>query len=413
MGKIVNKASYLLSYMVQGVFSATLGTYLPIYLQDELSVGAVTLSIISFLAYFPLVLKPALAILGDQRPLNGYKRKYWVIIGTASFIICCLIAGNIPTDEYIILFTAIITLGYFAVAMFDANLDGLMVDTLIRSKQRIPTVVLFMIFSQFGTMLASFAFGFASDIGSVNQYLFMFTFCGILAVILHLLTYWLNEPRIGESEEESVNEGDDAEQSYIEPHLSISRTFIIASIIFALFLNADKMSDWVIEPYITDRFGSGAFLTYNDWIAFFSMFTIVGYLVALFLAKRKDPNSVRSQKVLIILLIAFAVYYIMFPFLTLNGLIIITAAIVLAGGMAMIQFIDLFMVMSQRLKTNKKGAVYQVYLAMFTLGKLVARPLGTFLTSWIPAGTVILLCAVPMLISSAALWVVSKEIIKK
>jgi len=182
----------------------------------------------------------------------------------------------------------------------------------------------------------------------------------------------------------------------------IPQVAIICIILFAFFLNFDRMSDWIMEPYLVKKFGKTMFDNYFAfWIGIFYVLTIIGYLINIILARK--PKPLITYKILIICFFIFALYWFLFPFLNPTLLIIAIGSVNLIAGVVYIQYINVFFISSQKTSIKLKSTFYQILGAIYVFGSKIPIPLGLWLTNLLSKQMILFLCGIPMLICAILL----------
>lgn len=389
---MINKHTigYILSYAIQGMYGLMLGTYLPVYISDVLHINPARIVLLTLIAYLPVVLKPVLGMAFDAL---GSLRKLFIISGCVLFIGSSLGSFFIDAGAEINGFAFFIFLSFLGLTVIDVNFDTIMVNTLRDTDTRVKNIALIMIANQFGGLLGVLIVNLTSG---VLAYTILFLVSAIITIGLLVVSTGLSKDLI------RLNSNtEDRKEIMLPPNVSkniVSRIYLFG-MLFALFLNGDRMSDWILEPYINGM-GSGLFDVYSAWLQLFIVFSILGYLVALAIRDKQDPYSRKSQKILVILLIVIAVYWILFPLVNFTGILILQAIIFLLGGISYILFLDIFMLVSQIGKSRFRGTIYQIFLAIFQIGLWISVPLGIWLSNVIPIKFVFMFCAVPCLCSA-------------
>lgn len=384
------------------MYGLMLGTYLPVYISDVLHINPAHIVVLTLIAYLPVVLKPVLGMACDAL---GSFRKLFILAGCVLFIGSSLGSFFIDAIANINGFAIFIFLSFLGLTVIDVNFDTIMVNTLRDDDTRVKNIALIMIANQFGGLLGVLIVNLTSG---VLAYTILFLFSALITIGLLIVSTGLSKDLI-----RLDSNAEDRKEIMLPPNVPkniVSRIYLFG-MLFALFLNGDRMSDWILEPYINGM-GSGLFDMYSAWLQLFIVFSILGYLVALAIRDKHDPYSRKSQKILMYLLGIFAVYWILFPLVNFTGILVLQAIIFLLGGISYILFLDIFMLVSQIGKSRFRGTIYQIFLAIFQIGLWISVPLGIWLASVIPIKIVLMLCAVPVIISAIFLFRLSNTINK-
>lgn len=394
---------YLLSYAIQGMYGLMLGTYLPVYISDFLHINPTHIVLLTLIAYLPVVLKPLLGMAFDAL---GSFQKLFIIAGCVLFIGSSLGSFFIDASANINGFAIFIFLSFLGLTIIDVNFDTIMVNTLRETDTRVKNIALIMIANQFGGLLSVLIVNLTSG---VLAYTILFLVSAIITIGLLVVSMGLSKNLNDSIRADDIAQ--DREKTMFPqniPKITMSKIYLFG-ILFALFLNGDRMSDWILEPYINGM-GSGLFDVYSSWLQLFIVFSIVGYLVALAVRDKQDPYSRKSQKILMYLLSIFVVYWILFPLVNFTGILVLQAIIFFLGGIAYILFLDIFMFVSQIGRSRFGGTIYQIFLALFQIGLWISVPFGIWLASVIPIKIVFMFCAAPCLLSVASLSLMGANI---
>lgn len=394
---------YLLSYAIQGMYGLLLGTYLPVYVSDILHINPAHIVVLTLIIYLPVILKPVLGIFSDT--LKSLQ-KPTIIAGCLLFMGSAFLCFAIDASTNISAFGVLIFLSFLGLALMDVNFDTIMVNTLREGYKRSKNLSLIMVFNQIGALVGSFI---ASATAGVLSYIILFPVSACISIGLLVLSFTLPRTTIFEDLPKEI-QNDVTSLPNTAPRKIYLRIYLFG-ILFLLFLNGDRMSDWILEPYV-NGISPGLFDVYKQWLQLFIILGILGYLIAPFLIDKKDRLCIRSQRIIVFLLIIFAVYWILFPLVNFTGILILQGVIFFLGGISYILFLDVFMLVSQIGRSRFKGTIYQVFLALFQIGLWISVPLGVWLASIFPIKAVFMLCAVPSLISAFLMSIESRNLRK-
>lgn len=139
-----------LLYFVQGAALAYFRNFQKPYL-DGLGIDADAIGLLTSVLLLPFVLKIFIGMLSDRVPVPGMgHRKPYMLLGLLLAALAFGGAAFVSPGANFPLFSAVIVLGSFSVALFDSTTDGLAVDTTLRPEQGIVQ----------GTMVGGRAAGF-------------------------------------------------------------------------------------------------------------------------------------------------------------------------------------------------------------------------------------------------------------
>jgi PAT family beta-lactamase induction signal transducer AmpG len=139
-----------LLYFVQGAALAYFRNFQKPYL-DRVGIDADVIGLLTSVLLLPFVLKIFIGMLSDRVALLGMgHRKPYMLIGLLLAVLAFGGAAFVPPDANFLLFSALVVLGSFSVALFDSTTDGLAIDTTPRAEQGVVQ----------GTMVGGRAAGF-------------------------------------------------------------------------------------------------------------------------------------------------------------------------------------------------------------------------------------------------------------
>ncbi|MHA1340903.1 MAG: MFS transporter [Promethearchaeota archaeon] len=451
MKLIANKFAIYFSYLVQGIYYTFFGMFLPVYLINYLGLEEDIVALVPFVSFIPVISKPLLSILSDRFPIKGFHRKYYATIGSFIFIFSVFTSSFTSPILSFLIFTFLQFGAYLGMALIDVSLDGLMVDQLQTQQDRMNTISIFTIFSTLGGFITTMFYSKLKEISDLVKFNSLFIVAAVVALPLLILTLIIYEEpaqnainkNIQQNKNNSLKnnkshnpndnlndklnknkteikqdkkQGNEQENQNKRSKLSDSEhnaqkikiipfRVIIAIVIFVLFLNADKLSDWILEPFLVEKFGQETFdSVYSSWVSIFYFLTIIGYLFNIILGKKNSNRGIiASKNILTISLIIFAIYWFLFPILDITGLLILVAIINFLSGVALVQFINIFVVIAQTISKRSKATIYQLINALYAIGSWIPVPLGLLLTNVLPKTVILAICGIPMLICALTL----------
>lgn len=139
-----------LLYFVQGAALAYFRNFQKPYL-DAVGIDADVIGLLTTILLLPFVLKIFIGMLSDRVPLLGMgHRKPYMLLGLLLAVAAFGGAAFVLPEANLTLFSGLIVLGSFSVALFDSTTDGLAIDTTPRAEQGLVQ----------GTMVGGRAAGF-------------------------------------------------------------------------------------------------------------------------------------------------------------------------------------------------------------------------------------------------------------
>lgn len=124
-------------YVVQGVGLAYFHNYQKPYL-DGIGIAPDAIGALTFILQIPFILKIFIGILSDRVNLFGMgHRKPYILMGLCIAALAFGSATFVLPDANFALFAVLMTMGSFAVTLFDSTADGLAIDTTPHAEQGI------------------------------------------------------------------------------------------------------------------------------------------------------------------------------------------------------------------------------------------------------------------------------------
>lgn len=179
-----------LLYFVQGSALAYFRNFQKPYL-DSLGIDPASIGLLTSILLLPFVLKILIGMLSDKVNLLGLgHRKPYILSGLILGAIAFLLVSRVLPDQNFLLFSFLIVLGSFSVALFDSCTDGFAIEITPRNKY--GTVQGIMTSGRaVGFIILSLLFGYFVQRSS---YSIIFIIVGLLMIIPLLFTIFSREP---------------------------------------------------------------------------------------------------------------------------------------------------------------------------------------------------------------------------
>jgi len=186
-----------LLYFVQGSALAYFRNFQKPYL-DSLNIDPASIGLLTSILLIPFILKILIGILSDKVSLFGLgHRKPYILSGLVLGAIAFLLASRVLPDQNFFLFSGLIILGSFSVALFDSCTDGFAIE--ITPKENYGKVQGIMISGRaVGFIILSLLFGYFVQRSS---YSIIFIIVGLLMLIPIIFTVFAREPDKSQTEE--------------------------------------------------------------------------------------------------------------------------------------------------------------------------------------------------------------------
>ncbi len=179
-----------LLYFVQGSALAYFTNFQKPYL-DSVGVEAARIGLLTSILLLPFILKILIGMISDRVNLLGFgHRKPYILTGLTLASIAFLSVSSVLPDKNYLLFSSLIVLGSFSVALFDSTTDGLAIET--TPEKNYGRVQSIMVGSKsLGFIMLSLVFGYLVQSGT---YSIIFIIIGLLMMIPLIFVLFSSEP---------------------------------------------------------------------------------------------------------------------------------------------------------------------------------------------------------------------------
>jgi len=384
MDNKVNQISYIFIYLVYSSVFVFLNNYFPILFLDVLDVNRILLAFMQLLAYSILLLRPAFAAITDRYRINGYQRKYYIIVSGYLLAIFYILMGF--TFNNIIIFGLLLFFIFLLITMLDVSTKSLIIDT-SPSKERQKKAFFFIAVGQsLGKSLPMFLYiVLMNDIYSINSWRIFFFYSYLLLIPLMSILPFISEMKQRESQfiEDCDNfafsHSDDTENN---PNF---KTIIVLLCIFVFFAFSDIIFAYPFFPFLLSKFGSNKFNLFNFFLIFYFLISIMSSAIGTFFIKR-----IRPKKIILILIPIIGSIYILYVFVDFIFFIFLYF---IGSSLGIITNLNISVFIMKFGKGNK--SIYFHLIASFkNLSFFIFLPLGTLLSNFISTEYIIIIGAV-------------------
>ncbi|NVM02184.1 MAG: MFS transporter [Candidatus Helarchaeota archaeon] len=202
---------YISNYLVQGIATLMIFTLLPIYLKNYKGLTDFSIAMIASLTFFPIILKPFIAIISDKYPFKvlGGRRKPYILIGFIMNGISLSFFGMTNPVEFIYIFIILGILQSLGISLMDVALDALVIENFPDKKEKLNANIIFhltIISSVFIVLPLAFiseresvhiginlTYQFEFDIFFGGNFEFGFLLAGLICIGLIIFSIFLKE----------------------------------------------------------------------------------------------------------------------------------------------------------------------------------------------------------------------------
>ncbi|MFX1309225.1 MAG: hypothetical protein ACFE8C_05945 [Promethearchaeota archaeon] len=368
----INYTSFIFIYLAYSSIFVFLNNYFPILFFDVLNINRFILSLIQFLAYSILLLRPIFAALTDKYRVKGYQRKFFIISSGYIFVLIYIIMGL--TFNNILLFGIFLLLIFLSSTMLDVSTKSLIIDISPSDEIKKKSFFFITVGDSLGRAIPYFLFLLLmNNIYSLNSwnaffmcsFIFLLPLIGILPFINENNEITSNLIEISKSEDFKSSNGQD-------PYPNFKLLFMLLCI-FVLFAFSDVIFAYPFFPYLLNKFGSINFNFFNLFLMFYFILSISSTAIGTFLMKR-----IEAKKILLILIPLIGILYILYTIVDFSFFVIIY---VIANSLATITNLNITVYIMKFKKSNK--TIYFHLIASFrNLSIFIFLPLGTLLSSF-------------------------------
>ena len=275
-----------LLYFVQGAALAYFRNFQKPYL-DSLSIDPASIGLLTSILLLPFILKIFIGILSDKVSLFGLgHRKPYIFSGLILGALAFLMASRVLPDQNFLLFSGLIVLGSFSVALFDSCTDGFAIE--ITPKERYGRVQGIMISGRaVGFIILSLLFGYFVQRSS---YSIIFIVVGLLMMIPLIFTVFAKEQDKSQREEEF---------DWKAFSLLLKPVFLVFAI-YAVFYSIVSFGvDGLITYYMSNRLNASE-LSIGHYGALRGIGAVIGAIIAGLLMDRLGYKRIALATVIVI-----------------------------------------------------------------------------------------------------------------
>ncbi len=380
----INNISLIFIYLAYSSIFLFLNSYFPILFFDVLEINRFVLAFMQFLAYSILLFRPVFAAITDKYRINGYQRKYYIILSGYSLALTYILMGLFFTNVFV--FGVFMFLIFISSTMLDVSTKSLIID--ISPTNEIKKRHLFFMFV--GEALGKFFpfflyFILINDVYSLSSwenfiicsYLFLIPLLSILPFIREINQV---KPQVIENSENlNISGHNDVNFS------PFSKITFILFCVFVFFAFSDVIFAYSFFPFLLNKFGPEKFNFFNFILLFYFLLSIMSSAIGSFLIKRTEP-----KKIILILIPVVGIIYMMY---TVVPFTFFTVLYFIGCSLATIINLNISVYMMKFKKGNK--SIYFHLIASFRqLSIFIFLPLGTLLSSVITIEYLIIIGAI-------------------
>lgn len=390
----VNQISYIFIYLVYSSVFVFLNNYFPILFLDVLDVNRILLAFMQLLAYSILLLRPAFAVITDRYRINGYQRKYYIIVSGYLLSLIYILMGF--TFNNIIVFGLLLFFIFLLSTMLDVSTKSLIIDT-SPSKESKKRAFFFIALGQsIGKSLPMFLYiVLMTDIYSINSWKILFFYSYLFLIPLMSILPFISEMK--QTESQFIEDYDNFNFSHsidLENNPNF-KTIIGFLCIFVFFAFSDIIFAYPFFPFLLSKFGSNKFNLFNFLLIFYFLISIMSSVIGTFFIKR-----IRPKKIILILIPIIGSIYVLYVFVDFIFFIFLYF---IGNSLATITNLNISVLITEFGKGNK--SFYFHLIASFkNLSFFIFLPLGTLLSNFISTEYIIIigaillnLCIIPLI----------------
>jgi len=384
MDNKVNQISYIFIYLVYSSVFVFLNNYFPILFLDVLDVNRILLAFMQLLAYSIMLLRPAFAVITDRYRINGYQRKYYIIVSGYLLSLIYILMGF--TFNNIIVFGLLLFFIFLLSTMLDVSTKSLIVD-ISPSKENKKRAFFFIALGQsIGKTLPVFLYiVLMKDIYSINSWKILFFYSYLFLIPLMSILPFISEMK--QREPQFIEDLDKLNFSHsIDPENNPNfRIMFILLCIFVFFAFSDTIFVYPFFPFLLNKFGLNNFKFFNLILIFYFLISIISSAIGSFLIKRTKP-----KKIILILIPIIGIIYLLYTIVPFS---FFTILYFLGCSLGTIANLNISVYIMKFKKGNK--SVYFHLIASFRhLSTFIFLPLGTLLSSVIATEYLIIIGAI-------------------
>jgi len=356
-------------------------TYLPIYFEYVFSLEKTKLSLVLLVSYSFMFTKPIVALIIDKNEKSNKQINMKTLLMTSffssivSFIIFLLESTILP------IFIIFLSINLAFISVLDVIIDKIIVQDNATNDIKDKNIF----YTQLGVIVGAimpnmYYFITIYNKSSANDWTVFFIIgaCSLIPFLIMVSFANLNS---------------NSKTSIKEVSRVIPKKTMGLICLFIFLSNSSQLYNWILEPWAIGKLGSASSL-FSPFMIFFIILSAVGILVAK--KKAREFDRIKTLMLVVIVdgfLISFAPYLniILFMFL-----ISITQFII---GFYYINLTFIMINISKR-----EVLIFQIMSIFSIAARVVFIPLGTFLSSTIPAELVITIAGIMYIISAIPVY---------
>ncbi|MFX1303333.1 MAG: hypothetical protein ACFE9X_08255 [Promethearchaeota archaeon] len=392
----INYVSFVFIYLVYSSIFVFLNNYFPILFFDVLNINRFMLAFMQFLAYSLLLFRPMFAAITDKYRINGYQRKYYIILSGYSLALIYILMGLFVTNIFV--FGVFLFLIFISSTMLDVSTKSLVIDISPTNEMKKRYIFYMFVGEALGKFFPFFLyFLLLRDVYSLSSwenfiicsYLFLIPLLSILPFIREINQ---DKPQVIENSENFIISS--SKDVNFSPFSKL--TFILFCV-FVFFAFSDGIFAYSFFPFLLNKFGPDKFNLFNFFLLFYFLLSISSSAIGSFLIKRTEP-----KKIILILIPVVGIIYTMY---TVVPFTFFTILYFIGCSLATITNLNISAYMMKFKKGNK--SIYFHLIASFRqLSIFIFLPLGTLLSSFITTEYLIIIGAILLNVSLIPLIII-------
>ncbi len=392
----INYVSFVFIYLVYSSIFVFLNNYFPILFFDVLNINRFMLAFMQFLAYSLLLFRPMFAAITDKYRINGYQRKYYIILSGYSLALIYILMGLFVTNIFV--FGVFLFLIFISSTMLDVSTKSLVIDISPTNEMKKRYIFYMFVGEALGKFFPFFLyFLLLRDVYSLSSwenfiicsYLFLIPLLSILPFIREINQ---DKPQVIENSENFIiSSNKDVNFS------PFSKLTFILFCVFVFFAFSDGIFAYSFFPFLLNKFGPEKFNLFNFFLLFYFLLSIMSSVIGSFLIKRTEP-----KKIILILIPVVGIIYMMYTIVPFTFFIMLYF---IGCSLATITNLNISAYMMKFKKGNK--SIYFHLIASFRqLSIFIFLPLGTLLSSFITTEYLIIIGAILLNVSLIPLIII-------
>ncbi len=376
--------TYFYVYFVIQLMYIYINVYLPIYFFNVLKVDKVELAFILIFSYSVLLIRPVIGYYYDTH--GDSRRKLGMVIG--SFLAVISFALFLINAQALVIFGIFFGINLASCAVLRVSVDKAFILKSDTDKAKAKNATIVQIGSIFGAIFPNIMF-FALYSGDIYSSGFwtIFYLSGIGASIPMIVLVCFFKEAI-------------PDQKIVEktPSIEVSnKRNIVLLCLFAFFVYADRLYEYLMEPWILVRYGEKAFVLYSLVLVVFIGINAIGIVIAGMISPKYD-----KKKLLIISTVASGIITLFIPLVNLTIFILLMSINQILAGFILINMISCMIDVSET-----KAFKYHIISTFVILTQIALIPLGILLSVSISTEFIIIIVGILTISSVIPLFFVN------